>query len=532
MRSNILIKNILLIWPYGYDPIYVMPMALGYLASNVDRNMYNVKLLDCSLDKIKPDSPELKRIISEFSPDIVCTSAWSPMFYNAIDVLKTAKHINNDTVTILGGAHLSSYPQSITNRREVDFGILGEGEYTFRSLLTEIKKKTPNFSKIGGLIYRDASDKQTIEEISFSDDVDSIKIPDYDLMDLDRYIENGYRWNTPEKRNAPVWITRGCPYRCTFCSAPELNGKKIRKHSIEYIIHWIEHLYSEKNIKWINILDDNFTFHVEYAKEFCRKIIKIKSKGKLNGLGFGTPNGIRLQKGDKDLWKLMKGAGWKTLMVAPESGSPRVLELMKKDLDLTAVPRIIDDIKESGLRVQGFFILGYPGETPQDLEMTHDLIKSCNFDFVFLNNFQPLPGTPIYDHLVSTGEIEDGLLPKDYSDGERVYTPIDMSDFNFNKFVLRVYLLMFLRRPANIFYMLTIFSPLLLARKLLLNILSMFDIKKTIINDNHISDYNSSKQDSDILSKKHSVIPIENSDILIRKQRDMGGWKKKKKTIK
>jgi len=80
--------------------------------------------------------------------------------------------------------------------------------------------------------------------------------------------------------------------------------------------------------------------------------------------------------------------------------------------------------------------------------------------------------------------------------------------------------------------MLTIFSPLLLARKLLLNVLSMFDIKKTTINDNHISDYNSSKQDSDILSKKHSVIPIENSDILIRKQRDMGGWKKKKKTIK
>ena len=257
--------------------------------------------------------------------------------------------------------------------------------------------------------------------------LDEIKIPDYEAMRLEEYIENGYRFNTRHKRNAPIWVTRGCPYRCGFCSAPFQNGKPVRVHSIEYMIEWIKLLYYEKDIKLMNIIDDNFTFHVKYAKEFCRAMIDLGIKD----LHFSTPNGIRAQRSDPELFSLMKQAGWENVVVAPESGSVATLARMKKDQDPEVILQKIRDIREVGLKVHGFFIVGYPGESIEDLKITQDYMRRCKFNMVFINNFQPLPGTPIYDELVDLGKIEDGLMPKNYSDGERVYTPEGLKNFNF-----------------------------------------------------------------------------------------------------
>ena len=231
----------------------------------------------------------------------------------------------------------------------------------------------------------------------------------------------------------------------------------------------VRYLYHTKGIRYINIIDDNFTFHVGYAKEFCRAMIALN----LKGLHFGTPNGIRIQRADDELLRLMKQAGWTHICIAPESGSKRMLMLMQKDLDPSIIPVKVRQIREAGLRVHGFFILGYPGETLEDIDETVRLLRECRFDFLIFNNFQPVPGTPIFDKLVRTGEIENDLLPKEYHTGERVYVPNTLKGFNFSYLVLREYVHQGLANPLNIPYVIRHYPLKAYLRKGFCNIKNM-----------------------------------------------------------
>lgn len=461
--------KILFIWPKGFDTNYVLPLAFGYLTSNLDRTKHEVRIIDCSLRRLDGDTPKLKEEISSFGPDIVGISCWSTTYPEAVKILETVKSINNDIITIMGGVHATTYPDRTMEHKEIDFLFRGEADLLFPVFLDELVKEHPNYENVPGLAYR-SHDSLIKNPPDYRDNIDEIKWADYDAIDLEGYIEAGYRLHTTIKRNAPVWVTRGCPYRCTFCTAPLQNGKKVRKHSVKYMMKLVRYLYDEKNVRQINIVDDNFTFHTEYAKEFCRAIIGLD----LKDLQFSTPNGIRMQRTDKELLQLMKEAGWRSLIIAPESGSRNVLKKMQKDLDPDIVPDKVKEIREAGLKCSGFFIIGYPDETLEDIDATINLIKKCRFNFFFLNNFQPLPGTPLYDELVRKGEIEDGLMPRNYSDGVRAYTPKSLIAVNFPKLVLKLYLNLALRDPLNIPYMITQVNPRMIAEKVFANLKQMF----------------------------------------------------------
>lgn len=452
--------RVALIWPHGFDRSNVIPLSLGYLKSNIDDSRHEVRLFDCTLMNWKSDSPEFVRRIKEFNPSVVGISNWSPTYHEAIRIFRLIKSIDKNIVTVIGGPHATSYADKTMENAEVDYLFIGESELSFPVFLEEIEKEKPDFSKVLGLCYRSPTMGVVKNEQCLEENLDIIKIPDYDFINLPAYIKNGYRYGAGYRQNAPVWVTRGCPYRCGYCSAPFQNGKPVRAHSIEYMMQWIKFLYHEKGIRKINIVDDNFTFHTKYAKAFCRAVIDLN----LADLYFGTPNGIRQERTDFELFQLMKRAGWEYVIIAPESGSPKVLERMHKDLDLATIPPKVKEIKEAGLKVYGFFILGYPGETLKDLAETEKFILDCKFDYAVLSHFQPLPGTPIYDELVDSGEIEDGLLPKPYETGERMYTPVALKNFNFPVFILKVHLKLLCDNPMNIFYHLRINHPKKLLR--------------------------------------------------------------------
>lgn len=128
------------------------------------------------------------------------------------------------------------------------------------------------------------------------------------------------------------------------------------------------------------------------------------------------------------------------------------------------------DIKKAGLKLHGFFIIGYPGETIKDIEETKKFLRKCKFNLFFLNNFQPLPGTPVYEELLSRGEISPDLFPKNYSGGERAYTPKELKNFNFPLFILKEYIYWAVSNPLNILYMFKVINPMLIAKKIFLNI--------------------------------------------------------------
>ena len=279
--------NIAFVWPMGFDINLIVPLSFGYLKSNIDTK-HNIKIIDCALDRISSGSKVFERELKEFKPQVVGVSCWSTTFDEAIRICKKVKMIDQDIITVLGGVHPTSYPEEVMKNNAVDYLFRGEAELTFSKLIDEISKENPEPSKIGGLVYRSIGGKIVFNNIEREENLDRIKIPDYDAIRLDEYIEVGYRYFSHNKRNAPILVTRGCPYQCNYCAVPIQNGKQIRSHSIEYVEDWVKYLYYKKDIRTINIIDDNFTFYSAYAKKFCEAMIRLN----LKDLSFGTPNGI------------------------------------------------------------------------------------------------------------------------------------------------------------------------------------------------------------------------------------------------
>ena len=464
--------RILLMVPYGNIPAYWFPLALGYLKSNIPET-HHVKILDCTLDDIPSDSPDLIKELKEFDPDIVGVSTASLTSSEAINALKVAKALKPEVITVLGGSHPTNYPEKVMKNKYIDYCFRGEADLSFAVFLNQLT--LGNFDSVDGLVYRKNGDLVK-NEIKNEDDIDKIKMPDYHALRLKTYLDHGYNYGGFYGKTAPIWVTRGCPFKCSFCSAPLLNGRGIRAHSPEYLANWIEYLYHEFGIRQFSIIDDNFTFDMDYAKSFCQFIIQRVENGWFSEkIYFTTPNGVRMEMLDDELLVLMKKAGWEGLTLAPESGSKKTLVRMKKNTNLEEVPKIVNRVRTAGLKVRAFFMIGYPGETLEDLKDTVKLIRKCMLDSIIVGRFVPLPGTPIYDELVELGEIpEDYIPPQTFSmftpfqqrTRHKIYNPAGFERFNLFWFLLREHVFLAFRNPRAVLYFIKYYGIMNVMKKM------------------------------------------------------------------
>ncbi len=456
-----------LIWPFGNDITYSLPLGIGFLIANTTNPEHELRVFDGTLSGANASSPELAEFLKSFKPDVVGVSCWSKTYKEALRILRVAKALNPDVVTVMGGIHPTSYPGKSIDNPQVDYLLVGEAESTFPLFLDRLAAKE-TVSDIPGLVFQDG-DGIIQNPVQRLKDLDQIRLPDYEAINLKGYLRKGYRYYSKSKLNAPVWLSRGCPYRCKFCTAPIINGKLIRRHSTKFAVEWIKLLYHKYGIRHINIIDDNFTFDRGYTEDFCHTLIKEN----LKGLTVATANGIRAKRTGFETLKLMKKAGWYEVTVAPESGSRRVLKLMQKDQDPDMWPGKVAEIRKAGLAVHAAIMVGYPGETIEDIKETEKLIHKCDFDTFGIQYFQPLPGTPIYDDLVKQGEIEDVLLPNTTTE-KRTYVTPALKNFNFARFAFGMYLLNFLRRPMGTIKLFMLYPRILVIRRIIYVFLDAF----------------------------------------------------------
>jgi radical SAM superfamily enzyme YgiQ (UPF0313 family) len=232
--------------------------------------------------------------------------------------------------------------------------------------------------------------------------VNKSPIPAWDLIQPQRYPAAPNGIFSRARKIAPIIVTRGCPYPCTFCGAGIASGKKLRKRNVENVIEEIKLLKNKFGIQEIHIMDDNFTLDMEYAKNVCRGIIKENL-----GLYFACPNGIRLDRIDQELLQLMEQAGFYSFAVGIESGSQKTLDYMKKMLKIHQVREKIEFIKShTNIEITGFFILGYPNETREDIEKTIRFALDLPIDKANFFNFTPFPGSKEYLKLKSSGKLK------------------------------------------------------------------------------------------------------------------------------
>ena len=450
-------KRILLVAPQGNMPYYVIPLGLGFLKSNLP-DCHEVEILDSSIEETPGDSMKFKERVRLFRPDVIGVTTTVSTYEDAIKCIKSAKSVDPSIVTVLGGPYVSLNDEDVFEEEELDFVIRGEGEISFSKFIDALFGDR-DFSSVAGLTYR--CDGKVKKTPTVNEDMDSFNIPDYQFIQLGRYLENSYNYGGYYGASAPIWFTRGCPYGCKFCSAYLMNGKAVRAHSTSYMLDWIEHLYVNFDVRQFSLVDDGFTTYPRTVKEFCQAVIDARRSGRFKErIYFAAPNGFRMERLDDEMLRLMKEAGWEGVTVAPESGSRSVLKLMRKNLNPDIVPDAIDRIKAAGLMVRAFFMLGYPGETKEDVEDTIKLIRKCDFDDVSIGTFVPFQGTPIYNELVESGELKPGhsksgpmggfswVLPGLMQDDGNTYRSESSKELNFTYIIIRERLLVFLRKPA------------------------------------------------------------------------------------
>ena len=390
--------QVMLLWPYGVQGAESIPMAFSFLAPQLKQAGCRGYTFDCSLNRLHPNSDDFSHWLKLLQPDVIGISAWSQNWRMIKMTVDVAHRVLPGVPVVLGGPHISA----TEDQANADYALAGECEQTFPRLIQALADGAGDaeLSDIPGLRFSGQHHKTPPAPIT---DLDALGLPDYEAMLLGQYQDAGYRYRDGEKRQAPIFATRGCPYECTFCEAPLISGRRIRKHSIDYLRDLVLQLHDRHAVSHINIVDDNFTFYKDYAKQFCEMVLK--NRERLGDMTFATPNGIRVERSDAEMFRLMKAAGWARVIFAPESGSQRLVEVMAKHLDLRVVAERVELAHAAGLEVEAFFIVNYPGETDADIDATERFIKAVPFDSVSLHIFKPLPHTPIWRELIETQQL-------------------------------------------------------------------------------------------------------------------------------
>ena len=375
-------------------------LGLGYLATALKKENHQVDLLDCV--NLKMTFKNFEDYIAGIHVDVIGFRVFSTDLISVKKSLSIVKNKLPDVKIILGGAHPSYFPeQTLQFFEEADFAIRGEAEKGLADLIRHLSK--PDIiqrENIPGLIWRE-NGLIKCNAPFFTEDLDSLDFPDWNLINpCDYPFQTSYL--TKSKIVAPLLMTRGCPYHCTFCAVRSISGYKIRSHSVSYIIEEIKFLKSNFGIKEVCFIDDNFLVFKNLIIDLCEQIIKQKLDIKWSCFG------IRLDMIDEKILSLMEKSGCYLLTVGIESGSQRILDHMKKNLTLDLIEEKIKLIKtKTKINVIGNFILGYPMEKEEDIYKTINFAKSLPLYGANFFPFHPTPGTEIFDELIAKKEIKD-----------------------------------------------------------------------------------------------------------------------------
>lgn len=373
-----------------------IPIGLGYLATTLRRLGHEPDLQDCIINRWVAE--ELLAYIGRTGPDIVGVIVFSQALRSVKEVLSRIKTQYPKIITIVGGPHPSAVPEHTLRYFEnADYAVNGEGEIPLRYLMPILDKGAGKIGDVPGLIWREDGVIRWNEKVEY-ENLDELGFPAWDLVKPQVY------FNSPDfnGRVSTVHTSRGCPYGCGFCVKL---GRKLRWHSIEKVYEQIKFLNREYGVIHFNLGDEGFPINPKYLKDFCRYII---SKG--DNFSYCVACGLRLNVVDDEMCELLKQANFALQVgIGIEAGSPRVRDLMKKNLPQETIFRGVKVLKKHGFKPAGNFILGYPGETKQEMEESIKLALKLKLRVAAFAPFIPLPGSAATNKLIADGE-----LPKDF----------------------------------------------------------------------------------------------------------------------
>ena len=357
-----------------------LPMGLGCVAAAAKDAGHNVRFLD--LMAVDDWRPMLGAALGEFGPEVIGISirniddqdSRNPRFLlaEAREVAAYCK-ANANAPVVLGGAGYSIFPEQVLDYTGADMGIQGEGEAAFTALLSCLAADNA-LTNVPGLYIR-GQGLQTSR--IFCPELDGLPLPDPDLFD-NRLAENPATY-------LPVQTRRGCPLRCSYCSTPAIEGRRIRKRSAERVVASLTR-WRRAGFRRIFFVDNTFNLPPGYARELCAQIIAA-------GLDITWRCILYPGQVSADLVAAMARAGCREVSLGFESGSQPMLDAMHKRFRIADIRRASRLLADHGIRRMGFLLLGGPGETRESVQASLRFADALELDAVKLT-----VGVRIYPH--------------------------------------------------------------------------------------------------------------------------------------
>ncbi|MBD3307922.1 radical SAM protein [candidate division KSB3 bacterium] len=385
-------------------PWQIPPYTLGLLRAVIDDTAYEVEILDANLENLTFE--QVRNRVHAFGPDLVGVSTMSLEYAKSgHKMIELVKHVDPQILTVMGGVYGTISPEMAIHDPNLDFVILGEGERRFPKLLNILNEKSPDFSDFDGLAYRSQSQVVINPIKTYIEDLDSLPFPAYDKVNFTMFFKQSNKFsNVLLPRYYPYTITstsRGCPFNCIYCSTHAIDGKRIRYKSAERVLEEIDWLVREYGIKEIIFLDDNLVLNRERFVNILKGLIARDYDLFWKSVNLAT---FML---DEEILALMKESKTYQIILPIESGNQHVLSnILKKPLDLTKVPAIIDKAKSLDLEIAADFIIGVPGETWDQIQDTIRFAEAIDVDMVSFHIATPLPKTALYELAKERGNLD------------------------------------------------------------------------------------------------------------------------------
>lgn len=357
--------------------------GLAFLSSALIARGHDVRVLD--MNNYSYTDEEAAAYARAYAPDWIGASVKTALVSAAERTMRAILKAWPAARTVIGGAHLGVTGSSYMSTQDIyEFGLTGEGE---RALPDLIEGK--DLHTIGGLVYFENAAWHT-NKAEFIFDLDNLPYPTYRT------------WDRIDRSAFPYLMvhSRGCPYRCTFCSVPKINGRKFRRRSPEGTVDELRHARSEYVFRDFEFLDDNLTLDIEHAKRVCEALIRADL-----GVGWYANNGIRADRLDAELAGLMKRAGCKGVAIGVESADDEVLKAIKKGETVDQLARGIRLLKDAEITVGGHFIIGLPGDTLEKVQKSIQFKDEVGLDYAYFNQLVPYPGTELGDWAMANTTI-------------------------------------------------------------------------------------------------------------------------------
>jgi len=365
-------------------------LGLGYLASYLRSHKYPVEILDAGALGLNSD--EFGKKVSQSGADIAAITSTTIGWPGTVEAIRIIRKILPGAKIVVGGPHLSVFPRESISTARMDIGVIGDGEETLLEIAKNLEEGISLENIAGTIVFKNGEIKLNRPR-PWIEDISDLPHPAVDLMPLKKY-----HCLTVEKPFFTMISSRGCPFKCGFCSQVYC-GDTVRFRTPEDLVDEIETYVRDYNTREIIMFDETFTLDEARVLKICRLINKKK-------LNFRWNIRTRVDTITEEMLISLRKAGCYGLHMGVESGAPRILKIMKKGISLDQIRYAFKLAKKHGFMTRGYFMIGYLDEDRRTYKQTIDLARELNLDWVSFSITTPLPATDLLEESSRRGLVD------------------------------------------------------------------------------------------------------------------------------